>query len=256
LDAGSGGTRPYIYAIQDATPIGAVFQNAKVNEVFRKNGTPLPGRDGGPPLSSLAHSTVLTYRTGIHELTSAQQVAVYLDPIFAEVNRALPAGVAINTVRLFLLATGGVRELQPIPRATLLLWLTEYTGALGYADATCEAIPGTEEAKFGWVAANYSQGHAPPYEFGYVEMGGASAQIAFALPADNADLIAIAEGVAAQFDAGGINTAAVVEVGPRRVFLASYRLGSKVGYNQYKEVLFAAGDARVGGVGNVCVTRG
>jgi len=62
--------------------------------------------------------------------------------------------------------------------------------ALGYADVACEVISRTDEAKFGWVAANHSQGHASPCGFGYVNMGGASAQIAFFLPADG-DFIAV-----------------------------------------------------------------
>ena len=117
-----------------------------------------------------------------------------------------------------------MRELEAVPRANLLLWLTNYTGALGYAHVVCEAISGTDEAQFGWVAANYSQGHAPPYEFGYVEMGGASAQIAFALPADGT-LNGTAAGVVEAIQvADSVNTAAVVPVGERNVFLASYRL--------------------------------
>jgi len=59
----------------------------------------------------------------------------------------------------------------------------EGTRGIARTDYTYGPISGTDEAKYGWVAANRSQ--ARPYDAGYVEMGGATAQIAF--PVDPAD---------------------------------------------------------------------
>lgn len=115
--------------------------------------------------------------------------------------------------------------------------MTAYVGGRGIVPDNFEyrAISGVEEAKYGWVAAHRSLGRS--YNDGYVEMGGATAQIAFPLPAAHYD-------TAAQV-VTGLNQPAhqvkLEDVGPQqqKLFLASYPLGSNAGYEAYKNVIFA-----------------
>lgn len=121
-------------------------------------------------------------------------------------------------------------------------WVTDYIAQrqITPGDFEYRAISGVEEAKFGWVAAHRSLGR--DYKDGYVEMGGQTAQIAFPVPDAHHDT---AQGVVA-----GLNrptdVVELVNVGPRRLFLASYKLGSDAGYKAYIQALFTKrGDNRL-----------
>lgn len=96
---------------------------------------------------------------------------------------------------LFLLATAGMRLLDDGPRDRLLEQICSYIQSktnfqLPDCDAHIKVIPGDVEGLYGWVAANYLLGgfdqplqHVNGNEhptFGFLDMGGASAQIAFA----------------------------------------------------------------------------
>lgn len=96
---------------------------------------------------------------------------------------------------LFLLATAGMRLLDDDPRERLLEQICSYIQSntnfqLPDCDVHIKAIPGNVEGLYGWVAANYLLGgfdeplrHKNGNEhptFGFLDMGGASAQIAFA----------------------------------------------------------------------------
>lgn len=96
---------------------------------------------------------------------------------------------------IFLMATAGVRLLPETQRNALLGEICAYTRAnsafsLPDCDLHIQAIPGETEGLYGWVAANYllggfdepdahqhGNGH---HTYGFLDMGGASAQIAFA----------------------------------------------------------------------------
>lgn len=95
----------------------------------------------------------------------------------------------------FLMATAGVRLLPEMQRSALLAEICDYTRAnsrfsLPDCDLHVQAIPGETEGLYGWVAANYLLGgfdqpeaHAHGnghHTYGFLDMGGASAQIAFA----------------------------------------------------------------------------
>ncbi|MCJ1335381.1 Golgi apyrase [Bachmanniomyces sp. S44760] len=103
---------------------------------------------------------------------------------------------------IFLLATAGVRLLPDHERKILLTQICSYARShtkflLPDCDIHVQVIPGETEGLYGWIAANYLLGgfDAPEehdhgkghHTYGFLDMGGASAQIAFAPNATEAD---------------------------------------------------------------------
>ena len=103
---------------------------------------------------------------------------------------------------MFLLATAGMRLLPDDQRNELLKQVCSYTRSntkfqLPECDVHIKVIPGEVEGLYGWVAANYLIGgfdspktHAngrDHHTYGFLDMGGASAQIAFAPNATEAE---------------------------------------------------------------------
>lgn len=102
---------------------------------------------------------------------------------------------AIRDTPIFLLATAGMRLLPNLERELLLEQICSYSRAnsdflLPDCDAHIQVIPGVTEGLYGWIATNYllgsfdepkghdhGKGH---HTYGFLDMGGASAQIAFA----------------------------------------------------------------------------
>ena len=109
---------------------------------------------------------------------------------------------AIPETPIFLLATAGVRLLPDSQRKELLTQVCTYARLttdfqLPDCDLHIQAISGETEGLYGWIAANYLLGgfDAPEehdhgkghHTYGFLEMGGASAQIAFAPNATEAE---------------------------------------------------------------------
>lgn len=102
---------------------------------------------------------------------------------------------AVRDTPIFLLATAGMRLLPNMERQLLLDQICSYASAnsdflLPDCDVHIQVIPGVTEGLYGWVATNYllgsfdepkghdhGKGH---HTYGFLDMGGASAQIAFA----------------------------------------------------------------------------
>jgi Golgi apyrase len=101
---------------------------------------------------------------------------------------------SIKETPLFLLATAGVRLLPDDQRNGLLKEICSYAQKTDFMVPDCnlhiQAISGETEGLYGWTAANYllggfdspeehnhGKGH---HTYGFLDMGGASAQIAFA----------------------------------------------------------------------------
>jgi Golgi apyrase len=102
---------------------------------------------------------------------------------------------AVEDTPLFLLATAGVRLLPDLQRKELLKQVCSYAQShtrflLPDCRLHIQVIPGETEGLYGWIAANYLLGgfDAPEkhnhgkghHTYGFLDMGGASAQIAFA----------------------------------------------------------------------------
>ena len=108
----------------------------------------------------------------------------------------------ISETPVFLMATAGVRLLPPQKQQALLQSIcTYFRGTTQFqlpdCDAHVQVISGQTEGLYGWIAANYllggfdepdrhnhGKGH---HTYGFLDMGGASAQIAFAPNATEAD---------------------------------------------------------------------
>lgn len=96
---------------------------------------------------------------------------------------------------IFLMATAGMRLLPPLEQRAVLSEVCTYFRQntrflLPDCDRHIQVIPGETEGLYGWIAANYllggfddPKGHAHGkghHTYGFLDMGGASAQIAFA----------------------------------------------------------------------------
>jgi len=125
----------------------------------------------------------------------------HLEKLFKKAQTIIPDDVLEETP-VFLLATAGMRLLPDDQRTGLLKEICSYTRShtkfqLPDCDVHIKVIPGEVEGLYGWVAANYLIGgfdspkaHANGNDhptFGFLDMGGASAQIAFAPNATEAE---------------------------------------------------------------------
>lgn len=101
----------------------------------------------------------------------------------------------VEDTPIFLMATAGMRLLPPMQQKALKREICEYAQkhtkfSLPDCDLHIQVISGETEGLYGWIAANYLVGgfDAPEehqhgkdhHTYGFLDMGGASAQIAFA----------------------------------------------------------------------------
>jgi Golgi nucleoside diphosphatase len=118
----------------------------------------------------------------------------HLQPLFDHVMKYIPPEAAKDTP-LFLLATAGMRLLPDSQRNQVMDEICDYARKnTEFMIPDCglhiQVIPGETEGLYGWIAANYllggfdqpeahnhGKGH---HTYGFLDMGGASAQIAFA----------------------------------------------------------------------------
>ncbi len=102
---------------------------------------------------------------------------------------------AVEDTPIFLFATAGMRLLSESRRKDLLRHICSYARSetkflISDCDSHVQVIPGEIEGLYGWIAANYLLGsfdspeehvHGKDHHtYGFLDMGGASAQIAFA----------------------------------------------------------------------------
>lgn len=123
----------------------------------------------------------------------------YLDELFEHAEKHIPKTHHKDTP-LFLLATAGMRLLPEVQQKEVLKQVCSYARKntkfqLPDCDLHVRIIPGETEGLYGWIAANYLLGgfnkpRVNPedhHTYGFLDMGGASAQIAFAPNATEAD---------------------------------------------------------------------
>jgi Golgi nucleoside diphosphatase len=125
----------------------------------------------------------------------------HLDELFSHAIKYVPLDEIKNTP-LFLLATAGMRILPPHQQKAVLKEVCDYARKntqfqLPDCDLHIQIIPGETEGLYGWIAANYLLGgfdkpkdhdHGKNHHtYGFLDMGGASAQIAFAPNATEAE---------------------------------------------------------------------
>ncbi|AQL05802.1 probable apyrase 6 isoform X1 [Zea mays] len=141
------------------------------------------GHDGSP---DLALSTVMRVSPGLSSFAAdPARAGESLKPLidFAR-DKIDGAGSAAGEAEVRLMATAGLRLLEERTQEAILASCRDVLRASGFRfeDAWAKVIPGSDEGIYAWVAANYALGRLggdPNRTVGIIELGGASAQLAF-----------------------------------------------------------------------------
>ncbi|KAH6663117.1 nucleoside phosphatase family-domain-containing protein [Halenospora varia] len=188
LDAGSSGTRVHVYRWLNSAK---ARQDADVEEMKSL-----------PKVQTKKHYT-LKIKPGVSTFGDdpTEVGEKHLQQLLDHALKIVPADQVKDTP-IFLMATAGVRLLEPMKQKALLNEICSYAQAhTDFSLPDCglhiQVIPGETEGLYGWIAANYllggfdspekhphGKGH---HTYGFLDMGGASAQIAFAPNATEAE---------------------------------------------------------------------
>ncbi|KAF1927848.1 uncharacterized protein M421DRAFT_161817 [Didymella exigua CBS 183.55] len=188
LDAGSSGTRVHVYRWlnSDAARKGATDAQLRA----------LPVIETDKKWTKKIHPGISTFGDHPHHVGPD-----HLDKLLSHALKHIPADAVADTP-LFLLATAGMRILPSVQRSDVLREVCDYVHRntrfqLPDCGLHVQVIPGETEGLYGWIAANYllggfdepqrhdhGNGHTT---YGFLDMGGASAQIAFAPNATEAE---------------------------------------------------------------------
>ncbi|KAJ7879068.1 nucleoside phosphatase family-domain-containing protein [Mycena olivaceomarginata] len=220
LDAGSSGTRLYVYqasnwttAMKEPPQIHMVFQGQKAN--------------GG--IAKLAPDAVEAYLKPI------------IDEAKVKFHQLGQNDETMKNIRLYMLGTAGMRDLADESRGALEEAINTYLKGCGF-DVGAEGgggyntISGEEEAAYGWIAANWSLGtfvelkQQSPQKYGYLEMGGASTQIVFLPHKNELTPEQLGDGDMTRVTLGGVEL---------DLFLKTYDLGSDKAWNEYGKELIS-----------------
>ena len=179
LDAGSSGTRIYVYKWKNPARVSS---KATDDELHKLPELKLQeSKKIHPGVSTFAGNVGSVGPDHLQEL-----VNVALEEIPSD---------KISETPIFLLATAGVRFLPEYDQSALLSgicsWLQDNTRFdLPDCKQHIQVISGETEGLYGWIAANYLMGgfdhpqgtgeEGHHHTYGFLDMGGASAQIAFA----------------------------------------------------------------------------
>ncbi|GJE87050.1 golgi apyrase [Phanerochaete sordida] len=184
IDAGSSGSRLQIYSWKDTRSAREQGGTEVLNALPTVEKGTRTGEDWvtkvEPGLSSFADNP--------------EGVAGYLAPLLEHARTQIPPSLQPETP-LFLLATAGMRLLSPEQQASVLSATCEFLkfhshfkidgpSEVGPCGSSVRIITGEEEGLFGWIAVNYlMDGFKGSDEerttYGFLDMGGASTQIAF-----------------------------------------------------------------------------
>lgn len=181
LDAGSSGTRLHVYRWHD---------NAEAaRHASSKELTSLPKLATKKKWTKKIRPGVSTFGP-TPEAVGEDHLKELLDHALKIVPKS-----QVSDTPIFLMATAGMRLLPPNQQTALLREICAYARettdfSLPDCDLHIQVIPGETEGLYGWIAANYLLGgfdepeeHAHGkghHTYGFLDMGGASAQIAFA----------------------------------------------------------------------------
>ncbi|KAF5615954.1 golgi apyrase [Fusarium tjaetaba] len=179
LDAGSSGTRVYIYKWKNhakATKDASAAELRSLPKIKLKENKKIH-----PGVSSFAEKPAQIGPDHLQQL-----IDIALDEV---------PDSKISDTPVYLMATAGMRLLPKPQQSALLKSMCTYLQSntkfiLPDCDAHIQVISGETEGLYGWIAANYLLGgfdHPEEHDhgknhhtYGFLDMGGASAQIAFA----------------------------------------------------------------------------
>ncbi|KAI8942487.1 hypothetical protein NX059_000553 [Plenodomus lindquistii] len=188
LDAGSSGTRVHIYRWLNSDNARNKATDAQLHS--------LPVIETKKKWTKKIHPGISTFGEHPHNVGIE-----HLEDLLRHALKHIPAEDVPNTP-LFLLATAGMRILPERQRKEVLKEVCDFTRKttkfqLPDCDVHIQVIPGETEGLYGWIAANYLLGgfdqpkdhdHGKGHNtYGFLDMGGASAQIAFAPNATEAE---------------------------------------------------------------------
>ncbi|CAE7200069.1 hypothetical protein P3342_010377 [Pyrenophora teres f. teres] len=188
LDAGSSGTRVHIYRWLNNNAARQKASDAQLHS--------LPVIETDKKWTKKIHPGISTFGEHPHHVGSE-----HLDKLLSHALKYVPLEEVPNTP-LFLLATAGMRILPERQRKDVLKEVCAFARSttqfqLPDCDVHVQVIPGETEGLYGWIAANYLLGgfdqpkdhdHGKGHNtYGFLDMGGASAQIAFAPNATEAE---------------------------------------------------------------------
>ncbi|KAG6914172.1 hypothetical protein DXG01_001958 [Tephrocybe rancida] len=184
IDAGSSGSRLQIYSWTDPKSISA----AKGSELEFT----LPKVEKG---TEKGEDWVTKVEPGISSFgNKPEDVGKHLQPLLSHARKHIPPSLEKETP-IFLLATAGMRLLDPVSQANVLqeacrflvrhsTFKIDLPTTVGPCGSSVRIITGEEEGLFGWIAVNYlMNGFTGAKQnrttYGFLDMGGASTQIAF-----------------------------------------------------------------------------
>ncbi|KAM0756523.1 hypothetical protein T439DRAFT_309014 [Meredithblackwellia eburnea MCA 4105] len=187
IDAGSSGSRVQVYSwITPDVARQLRKQNKESLEVLSRVEKGVEKGDGWN----------FKVEPGISTFSSHPElVGDYLRPLLDFARTVIPSSQH-STTPLYLLATAGMRLLPPQEQNDVLLTACAYLQSSNFLLPDCaehvRIITGEEEGLYGWIAVNYlmdgfdSHLHLPGLSdemesstYGFLDMGGASTQIAF-----------------------------------------------------------------------------
>ncbi|KAG7092917.1 hypothetical protein E1B28_009222 [Marasmius oreades] len=184
IDAGSSGSRLQIYSWRDPRFVLADKGDELANTLPKvEKGT----RDGEGWVKK-AEPGISSFADHLHDIPG------YLRPLLAHARDLIPPKLQAETP-LYFLATAGMRLLTPEQQANILRetcnffvyhshFKIDVSSAAGPCGSSVRIITGEEEGLFGWIAVNYlmdgfSSSSTKHTTYGFLDMGGASTQIAF-----------------------------------------------------------------------------
>lgn len=188
LDAGSSGTRIHIYRWLNSEKARAEASQSELQN--------LPVLETEKKWTKKIHPGISAFGDTPNDVGPD-----HLEPLFKHALEIIPKDEVGNTP-IFLLATAGMRILPQLKQKAVLEQVCNYARKttdfqLPDCDLHIKVIPGETEGLYGWIAANYllggfdkpeehdhGKGH---HTYGFLDMGGASAQIAFAPNATEAE---------------------------------------------------------------------
>ncbi|KAI0362549.1 hypothetical protein OH77DRAFT_1467413 [Trametes cingulata] len=184
IDAGSSGSRIQIYSWKDARTV----RQQQAGDALRALPQVGKGTENGEEWSLKVEPGLSSFADDV------ESIGAYLRPLLEHARTHIPPSVQPDTP-LFLLATAGMRLLPPEKQAEVLQATCEFLkfhsnfriddpSAAGPCGSSVRIITGEEEGLFGWIAVNYLMdgfkgSNEERVTYGFLDMGGASTQIAF-----------------------------------------------------------------------------
>ncbi|TBU35578.1 nucleoside phosphatase family-domain-containing protein [Dichomitus squalens] len=184
IDAGSSGSRLQIYSWKDARTV----RQEQGPDALRTLPQVGKGTENGEEWSLKVEPGLSSFADDV------DGIGAYLAPLLEHARTHIPPSLQPDTP-LFLLATAGMRLLTPGKQAQVLTSTCQFLkyhsnfkiddpSPNGPCGSSVRIITGEEEGLFGWIAVNYlmdgfNGSDDTRLTYGFLDMGGASTQIAF-----------------------------------------------------------------------------